>query len=54
MDCKVVLPEKVANKLTRIQKKYRDQIYVALKELEGNPFLGKNYEGNTMSIVRFV
>ena len=45
MDYKVVLPEGVANDLTRIQKKYRDQIYVALKGLEKSPFLGKKLWG---------
>lgn len=45
MDYKVVLPERVASDLARIQKKYRDQIYVALKGLEKSPFLGKKLWG---------
>lgn len=45
MDYKVVLPERAANNLNRIQKKYRDQIYFALKGLERSPFLGKKLWG---------
>ena len=45
MDYKVVLPEKVARDLNRIPKKYRDQIFVALKGLEKSPFLGKKLWG---------
>ena len=45
MDYKVILPERVANNLARIEKRYRDQLYVALKELEKSPLLGKKLWG---------
>ena len=45
MDYKVVLPEKVLNSLNRIQKRYKDQILVALKGLEKSPLLGKKLWG---------
>ena len=45
MGYKVVLPGRVANDLSRIQKKYRDQVYVTLKGLEKSPFLGKKLWG---------
>ena len=45
MDYKVVLPEKVSSSLDRIEKRYKDQILVALKGLEKNPLLGKKLWG---------
>ena len=45
MDYKVVLPGKVANNLNRIEKRYRDQLYVVLKGLEKSPLLGKKLWG---------
>ena len=45
MDYKVILPGKVANSLSRIEKRYRDQLYVALKGLERSPLLGKKLWG---------
>ena len=49
MDYKVVVPKSVQESLNGFQKRYRDQIYIALKALERSPLLGKKlwgqYEG---------
>ena len=45
MNYKVVLPEKVSSNLVRIEKRYKEQILVALKGLERDPLLGKKLWG---------
>ncbi len=45
MDYKVLVPVKVAHSLSGIEKKYRDQIHIALKALERSPLLGKKLWG---------
>ena len=45
MDYKVVLPKGVADNLAGIQKRYRDQLCVALRGLERSPLLGKKLWG---------
>lgn len=45
MNYKVILPKRVADNLARIEKRYRDQLYVALKGLEKSPLLGKKLWG---------
>ena len=45
MGYEVILPERVADNLKRIEKRYRDQLYVALKGLEDRPLLGKKLWG---------
>ena len=45
MAYKLVIPDKVTDSLLKIQKRYRDQILVALKGLEQNPILGKKLWG---------
>ncbi len=45
MGYKVVLPRRVSDDLNRIQKKYRDEVYVVLRRLEKSPLLGKKLWG---------
>ena len=45
MDYKVVLAEKASNSLNRIEKRFKDQILVALKGLEKSSLLGKKLWG---------
>ena len=45
MDYKVVVPKSVQESLNSLQKRYRDQVYVALKALERSPLLGKKLWG---------